>query len=85
MVAPTVVPFVPTFELQLRLQFDDICVEQYALTLLDHTSGTQSQPAGSRLQHGWVCHLRGHARRLVQLSSALTETERQSIGCFLDF
>jgi hypothetical protein len=76
MVAPTVVSFVPTFELQLRLQFDDICVGQYVLTLLDHTSGTPSQPAGSRLQHGWVHHLRGHARRLVQLSSALTETER---------
>jgi hypothetical protein len=60
MVAP-VQPFPPAFKFQLRLQFDNICDGQYALTLLDLTSGTPREPAGSRLQQGWVRHLRTHA------------------------
>jgi hypothetical protein len=84
MVTPTVVPFPATLELQLRLQFDDVCVGQYALTLLEHTSGTPLLPAGSKLQHDWIRHLRGHARRLVHLSSVLTDDERQSLGTALE-
>jgi hypothetical protein len=84
MVTPTVVPFPATLEIQLRLQFDGVCVGQYALTLLDHTSGTPLLPAGSKLQHDWIRHLRGHARRLVHLSSVLTDDERQSLGTALE-